>query len=306
MKRIKNLAMYSSLMFALIVPTITACTELADDEIELAEPGDSAGPDKADEATLALTPLDVGVPRDAQTERVVIIKSKTRWREVFGSAAPASINFSRQWVALYTAGAHGSEGHRAAVSKVRLSASGKTLTVVTSLESPGESCVLTRGITTPFAVVAFAKPRVAPTSVRYSAQHSTYSCDAEAACSQVDQVTTYSPSGDGRECATVSEVCISATQPCPQITPLPPTFCADGRIEIEPNYIDSGAGDGSKCAQPIIHCLSLDPAVCSFEAPPASACLGATQRVESYYIPADDGKECAVPVVHCLADDCGG
>ncbi len=305
MKRINALAMFSSLALALAVPTMTACTDMAEDDIEYAEPTDEVEAEKADEATLALTALDVDSPLDASTERVAIIKTKTRWREIFGTAAPASVNFSKQWVAVYTAGPRTSGGYAASVTKVRLSASGKTMTVVTNVDRPGAGCMVTRAITFPYAVVAFKKPATAPTSTRSSKQTSTYTCEAEPTCRSVDTVTSYIPSTDDRECAIETEVCVTANHgSCPQISPLPPTFCQGGRIETEANYVDSADGDGSKCYLPRIHCITNDASACPQISPlPPTFCTGGTVKAGRRYVSSADGKECSLPAVHCVTNN---
>lgn len=305
MKRINALAMFSSLALALAVPTITACTDMAEDDIEFAEPTNEIEAEKADEATLAFTTLDVGGPVDGFTERVAIIKTKTRWREVFGSAAPASVNFNKQWVAVYTTGARNSGGYTASVTKIRLSASGKTMTVVTNIDSPGPHCLVTQAITFPYAVVAFKKPATAPTSTRSSKQSSTYTCDPEPACSSVDTVTSFIPSTDNRECAVETEVCVTTNHgSCPQISPLPPTFCQGGHVEAEPNYVDSADGDGSKCYLPRLHCITNDASACPQISPlPPTYCTGGTVKPGRHYVSSADGKECSLPAPHCVSNN---
>lgn len=301
MKRLHALAMFSTLALALAVPSFTACTDAGmGDDIELAEPTDEVEAEKADQATLAFTTLDVDAPSDAVAERVGVIKTKARWREVFGTEAPASVNFARQWVAFYTAGAQSSGGFTASVTKIRVSSSGKTLTVVTNLDKPGAGCAVTRNITFPYAVVAFKKPTATPTSVRYSKQNTEYSCQAE--CRQVDIETSYIPSTDGKECEVTTEHCLTADQSsCPQITPLPPSFCPGGRVEAEPRYLASA--DGAECYLPRLHCITNDSQACPQISPlPPSFCADGTVKPGRRYVASADGKECSMPAVHCVSN----
>ncbi|MBP9086415.1 MAG: protease complex subunit PrcB family protein [Kofleriaceae bacterium] len=302
MKRLNSLALFSTLALALAVPSFTACTDVdSGDDMELAEPTDEVEAEKADQATLALTELDVDAPTDRFGERVGVIKSKTRWRQVFGTEAPSSVNFSRQWVAYYTAGAQRSGGFTASVTKIRVSPSGKTLTVVTNLKKPGAGCIVTANITFPYAVVAFKKPAVTPTSVRYSKQSTEYSCEAE--CRQVDIVASYIPSTDDKECEVTTEHCLTPNlSSCPQITPLPPTFCPGGYVEPEPRYL--AAADGAECYLPRLHCITNDSQACPQRSPlPPNFCADGTIKTGRTYVPSADGKECSMPAVHCVTNN---
>ncbi|MBP9086416.1 MAG: protease complex subunit PrcB family protein [Kofleriaceae bacterium] len=179
MKRLNCLAIFSTLAFAVAVPSFGACTD-ADmgDDIELAEPTDELDVEKADEATLPASKLIVAAPINSTTERVGLIKTKTHWRQVFGTEAPASVDFSRQWVAFYTAGAQNTAGFSASVTKIQVTPSGETLTIVTNLERPNFDCEVAQTIkvTLPYAVIAFKKPTVTPITVRYSKRSLLYFC----------------------------------------------------------------------------------------------------------------------------------
>ncbi len=300
MKRFNALAVFSTLALALAVPSFTACTDADNgDDTELAEPTNEVEAEKADQATLAVIALDVAAPSDGYTERVGVIKTKTRWRQVFGTEAPASVNFARQWVAFYTAGAQNSGGFTASVTKIRISPSGKTLTIVTNLDQPGAGCMVTNAITFPYAVVAFKKPTVTPTSVRYSKQSTATSCQAE--CRQVDIVSSYIPATDGKQCEITTEHCLTPDQSnCPQITPLPPSFCPGGHVEGEPRYIASA--DGAECLLPRLHCITNDPQACPQISPyPPGYCADGLIKTGRTYIQSTDGKECSMPAVHCVS-----
>ena len=302
MKRLNALAMFSTLALALAVPSFTACTDAdSGDDTELAEPTDEVEAEKADEATLALTKLDVAAPTEIVAERVGVIKTKTRWREVFGTTAPASVNFSRQWVAYYTAGAQSSGGFSASVTKIRVSPSGKTVTIVTNLDAPGAGCFVTLSITHPYAVVAFKKPAVTPTSVRYSKQTTQYSCEAE--CRQVDVESSYISSTDGKQCEVTTEHCLTTDQSsCPQITPLPPSFCPGGHVEAEPRYL--AAADGAECYLPRLHCITNDSQACPQISPPSpNFCADGTVKSGRHFVASADGKECSLPSLHCISNN---
>jgi hypothetical protein len=78
--------------------SVAACADVADDpeEAELDEGSDDS---KTDQPDIALTAVEFDAPIDIQEPKVGVIKSKTAWKQVFGVAAPSSIDFNKDWVA---------------------------------------------------------------------------------------------------------------------------------------------------------------------------------------------------------------
>jgi hypothetical protein len=97
---------------------------------------------------------------------------------VFGAAPPSEIDFSREWAAYYTPGPEPTVGYRASITRVRLSDSGATLKISTSLEEPGAYCTPAASGGSPYAIVKFAKPASPPSRSRYSTQSVPVDCPA--------------------------------------------------------------------------------------------------------------------------------
>ena len=68
-------------------------------------------------------------------------------------------------------------------------------------------------------------------------------------------------SADGMECLLTGYHCVTNdSSACPQLTPLPPNWCANGRIETTPRFIASA--DGKECSVPDHHCVTSDASLC--------------------------------------------
>ena len=74
---------------------------------------------------------------------------------------------------------------------------------------------------------------------------------------------TFSAAENGMECATAQEHCVTRDGgACPQLSPLPPDFCADGEVvKGASTFVPST--DGWECEMPSVHCVSADPAACA-------------------------------------------
>ena len=297
----------ASVLLAATLLSTGACADLdASDPLELAEPGDDGDGGKADQADIPLSRVTFGAPRNAETERVGVIKSAAAWRQVFGVDPPPSIDFASEWAAFYTAGAQRSGGYEARITRVRLSETGKSLKVATVLDSPGADCVVTLAITTPYAIVKFARPAIAPTTNRYTSETKVTSCSADQDCTNgtvVWEPGLVESATDGFECEVPITHCLTNDHSaCPQVSPLPPGFCADGRIETTPNYVPSA--DGMECSIPKVHCLTNDLSACPQLSPlPPGYCADGYVVSEPTYVSSADGKECRIPSVHCASDD---
>ncbi len=85
----------------------------------------------------------------------------------------------------------------------------------------------------------------------------------------------------------------------PGNSPLPPTFCSDGRIETEAAYIASS--DEKECSMPRVHCVTNDANACPMRSPLSpDFCKDGTIETEASFIASSDGKECSMPRVHCV------
>jgi hypothetical protein len=139
---------------------------------------DAAIPAKADLVGLAVTPVDdasLGSER-LQTGGRAIITSAASWRRYFGTEAPGSVDFGREWVAFYGSGLKNTGGYAAEIVGLSLLAEDHGLVLATRDVSPGPDCIVTQAFTTPHAVVKFAAPSPRPTWAVADHQSETRRC----------------------------------------------------------------------------------------------------------------------------------
>jgi hypothetical protein len=134
--------------------------------------------DKADRAAIPVTPFTDNIGTRGQTETRVLFTTAASYKSYFGHAAPASVNFGTEWVVFYSAGSKNTGGYQASVQRVRLSDSGLTIKVTTSLESPGVGCIVTQAFTKPHQLVKFKKPTPRPFYVSYYRNDTLRNCGA--------------------------------------------------------------------------------------------------------------------------------
>jgi hypothetical protein len=134
-------------------------------------------------------------------------------------------------------------------------------------------------------------------------------CDGEEPgfCAEgtIETETVFAPSSDGKECSTDVEHCLTDDfGACPQFSPLPPDFCAEGRVVTGPDHYITAA-DGMECSIPSVHCVTNDGGACpQFSPPPPDYCAdGVLVSGPSSFIAAADGMECQIPSLHCLTND---
>ena len=146
---------------------MVACADQVGDQ-DVPEDGstDRAEEAKADQADVPVTVFhdDIGARGQSPTRR--LFTNAASYTSYFGHAAPASVDFDKEWVVFYSAGVQTSGGYEVAVDHVRLSNSGATLKVTTRLTSPGLDCAAITVLTTPTVLVKFDKPAQRPTSWR--------------------------------------------------------------------------------------------------------------------------------------------
>lgn len=143
-----------------------ACTREPAPELELPlVRGDSPlleADGKADRPDLALSRVEDSM--DFAPELRQILTSAAQYEAVFGHAPPADLDFEREWAFFYSVGPDWQPGQQAGVARVRLSDSGRTLLVTTSLEIPGDGCDAAGGA--PQVLVKFARPAERPLHAR--------------------------------------------------------------------------------------------------------------------------------------------
>jgi hypothetical protein len=112
-----------------------------------------------------------------ETETRRLFKSASSFRSYFG-ASLSGVDFSRRWVAFYSAGVQRTGGYAASVTRVRLTDSGATLKITTRLDSPGAGCLVTQALSKPWVLVSFPRPSPLPSYTRYSRADTARSCAA--------------------------------------------------------------------------------------------------------------------------------
>jgi len=110
----------------------------------------------------------VTVPaRLATTETRKVFTTAASFKSYFGQGASVPVDFSKRWLAFYSAGNKPTGGFSVSIPLINVSSTGRTLELNTRLVSPGEGCIVTQATTKPTVLVSFAKPNPAPGAVRY-------------------------------------------------------------------------------------------------------------------------------------------
>lgn len=302
----KSLRSILACALAVSLAGLPACADIEDPDVDYADEVEGSDDSKSDQADIAVTKVDVANAPNGGAAGVGVVKSKAAFKSVFGFTAPSTINFQREWVAFYSAGEQTSGGYAADITRVRLSDTGKTLKVSARLDVPGADCAVTAALTTPYTVVKFKKPLTAPTTNRYSKEERTVSCSDES-CANGSMVNEdhFFPSTDGMQCHQQKEHCVTNDNfACPQISPLPPSFCPNGTVVAGPRRFVSSA-DGMECSMPSVHCVTNDSSACPqiHPLPPTFCAAGTVVPGARRFVPSADGMECSMPSVHCVTSN---
>jgi hypothetical protein len=164
----------------LLLLSLSACVLSDEDELHAELSDDVIAEDgKADHLTISFRELDdpQGVGDRGEVETRVVLTSRAAYAGYFGHAAPAGLDFAREWVFFYSAGTRSTGGYEATVASISRSQSGKTLYLGTHLRSPGAGCAVTFALSKPHALVAFRRPATRPTSARATHTDETRACD---------------------------------------------------------------------------------------------------------------------------------
>lgn len=130
-------------MRSLLLLALLGCaTDVADEDGDVAEVAEDTDELKADDPSLVwFTPItkEYFLPSAKITsETRMLFKSEAEWIAHFGQPSPG-IDFSTEWAIFYTPGTTALEpGARARIHRVRLSSTGKTLSITTRLEDNGD------------------------------------------------------------------------------------------------------------------------------------------------------------------------
>lgn len=178
------MARFNTRLFASLLATLglglAGCgpAEESGELVEVTDTDPSAELGKADRPDLALRVIDgfTFSPALAKTLTRKVFTTAASFKTYFGTKAPATIDFTREWAVFYSAGLKPTRGYRALVSRVRLTDTGKTLKVTTTLESPGAGCSQAAESTVPSVLVAFARPSATALSASYSSADTVRPC----------------------------------------------------------------------------------------------------------------------------------
>ena len=175
--------------FALAACLVAACATTPDDDDLVADgvAESSSDDSKADQADLAFTAVtDLGLKASVgNTEEGRVIRSASSYKSAFGTAPPASLDFSKTWLAVYSAGTEPTGGFHASILHVRLTDSGASVKVIANLDKPGADCPVTQSLTKPIAVVTFAAQSGAAHTT-FSKTSTTTACTTATCGAQLD------------------------------------------------------------------------------------------------------------------------
>jgi hypothetical protein len=152
------------LLASTLLVTAAACaSDQPEGELPI-EDGDVADLGKADHSDLDLVELDANIGSTRlQKGGTFIITSKTAWKNVMGTKAPADVDFSKEWVAFFGTGVKNTGGYSAAVKAIAYYPSHGALVLDTHATSPGHDCIVTQAFTNPHMAVKFSIPKPRPT-----------------------------------------------------------------------------------------------------------------------------------------------
>jgi hypothetical protein len=143
---------------------------------------------------------DTAPAKTAETRK--IITSAAQYRAIVGHEPPVRLQWSREWVAFYSAGVQKTGGFNASIERIGLTASGRGLVVTTRLESPGAGCAVTESLTNPQTFVTFRRPTPTPSTTTFKR------VDEVKACSECAGNSTTNPATGACECTALGR-CIT-------------------------------------------------------------------------------------------------
>jgi hypothetical protein len=184
-------------------------------------------------ATIAFQPFSDDVAAQAGTESRTLIRSARGYQAVFGHAPPAAVDFSREWVMFYAAGAKPTGGYEA--SFLAVLRAGRSLIAITRLDAPGAGCLTTQAFTTPYALIKF--PAQDGASAQFFKQDTTRAC-GPSLCAAVQCQT-------GSDCDPATGKCVPGSVRCGGIAGIAcPGF---GKCVDDPNDSCDPARGGADC-----------------------------------------------------------
>ena len=184
-------------------------------------------------ATISFTAFSDDVGAQAATESRTLIRSARGYQSFFGHAAPAVVDFSREWVMFYTAGTKPTGGYQA--SFLAALRAGPSLIAITQLMSPAAGCGTTQALTTPYTLIKF--PAQPGSSAQFFKQDGTSDCGPNL-CAAVLCPT-------GNDCDPTTGKCVPGPVQCGGIAGI--ACPGQGKCVDDPNDGCDPAAGGADC-----------------------------------------------------------
>jgi hypothetical protein len=203
----------TGLMVLLASSLLASCA--GDDVDEIAGPvGELVAAPPGGSTSVAFEEFQDDVGDRAAREVRVLIRTRQGYRDYFGHAPPATVDFPRENVIFYAAGVKPTGGYSAGL--VSLTRSGHDLLGVTRLVSPGAGCIVTQALTSPHVLVKFAAQPGTKISFRRADQTRDCEDGVPSACAAI-----LCPVGS--QCVEKQVQCVRA--PCPPVAECVPIAC---------------------------------------------------------------------------------
>ncbi len=133
-----------------------------------ASPAAAAPLAAAGETRLAFLPFAARVGVLPRTPVCAVLHSAGEYQAVVGRPAPVEIDFSREWVAFYSAGLQPTKLAVASIESIGLVDGGRELRIVTRLRLPAVSAHIGAGLMIPYTMVKFRRPPSLPRRVSWA------------------------------------------------------------------------------------------------------------------------------------------
>ena len=215
-QRLRSLA----LPFLMLVAVTAACS--GQEEAQLQLPSDTevsdltVGTEADPRSIVPFTALQDEIGGAGQTEARKVFTSDAAYRSYFGHAAPAGVDFSSDWVFFYSAGDRPTAGYTAELRSI--TRTGLDVSFLSSLRSPGPSCINAAAITRPYVLAKFPRQAGAQTAHYYRADRVGEYCTLDP-CAAVRCAA-------GTRCVLQPVVCVK--EPCdpqPMCAPITEVTC---------------------------------------------------------------------------------
>lgn len=171
----------AALLLPLSLCVLPSCAVAAAEDTDAREPrGEGLIGQTAEPLTVALPTTRFDDAAKAQSsETWVIITSLAQYVSIVGHAPPVSVDWSREWVAFYSAGTRPTGGYDAAIDPVSFNVewwAPPRLYLQTRLRQPGSTCLVPEIVTVPQAFAKFRRPPVRPQYALAFPQYEVRSC----------------------------------------------------------------------------------------------------------------------------------